>query len=391
MDRPALPAEIARRDDALAMSGWGRSFTFIQPHNLCFWVYVVFVGWGGLQAWQQLSSYGGFYGQALVSGAILIALYGLVLALVFRHIDRYEHEPYKLLAVGFIWGGLAATFAIAIHANDALSGIYAKLFGHAFVTDWSAALSAPFVEETAKAAGFLLLMGLAPRRIRSVYDGLLVGAFIGLGFELFEDMIYALNGAVSSIGVSQTQSVLQIVLIRGATGFFSHALYTALFCAGLVYLIGTPAQPVRRLRGVFLIVAALVSHGVWDGAGAIGDGGRSVILILFGIAVAGVLILIYAFRRAAPQEQRWMRAIMAPEVTNGTIDRAELNAIAGNRKERKRFVHAAKGHKSHKRAKYVLRACRDLAEELSISEGKETPAVDHARSELRRLRTVEVT
>jgi RsiW-degrading membrane proteinase PrsW (M82 family) len=386
-DAEAIAAvELRQRQEALEVSGWGRPFTFLQPHNLCFWTYVVLLAWGTVEMWQQLSKVGGFYGQALVSGVILVALYGILLGWIFRHVDRYEHEPYKLLAAGFLWGGVAATFAIAIGANEALSGVYGKVFGHAFVTDWSAALSAPFVEETAKAAGFVLLLGMASRRIRSVQDGLLVGAFIGLGFELFEDLIYALNGAVTNFGVSQTQSVAQVVLIRGATGLVSHALFTALFCAGLIYVIGTPAVPVNRFRGFLLIIAAVVIHGVWDGAEAIADGGQAAGLVMLGIGLFAILVLVFAFRRTAPQERLWMRAVLAPEVTNGTITPAELDAAAGTRRERRKFVRAPRGHRGHKGRRHVLEACRDLAEEISIAEGGETPAVEGARGEVIRLR-----
>ncbi|MGA9874118.1 MAG: hypothetical protein WBQ44_23660 [Rhodococcus sp. (in: high G+C Gram-positive bacteria)] len=38
----------------------------------------------------------------------------------------------------------------------------------------------------------------------------------------------------------------------------SHPLFTALFCAGLIYLIGTPAQPRRVGRGLVLILVPIL-------------------------------------------------------------------------------------------------------------------------------------
>ncbi len=66
------PAEIQDRQDALAESGWGQPFRFFQPRNLCFWVYMVLVVWGAINIWGQVSPLSGFYGQAIVSGIILL-------------------------------------------------------------------------------------------------------------------------------------------------------------------------------------------------------------------------------------------------------------------------------------------------------------------------------
>ena len=49
------------------------------------------------------------------------------------------------------------------------------------------------MEETAKAAGFVLLIVMAPRLIRTTFDGLVVGHVIGLGFQVFEDWLYTVQ------------------------------------------------------------------------------------------------------------------------------------------------------------------------------------------------------
>jgi protease PrsW len=50
-------------------------------------------------------------------------------------------------------------FLFALTANTAMLTIYPKLFGQAFAADWAPALTAPFTEETSKAAGFILMLG----------------------------------------------------------------------------------------------------------------------------------------------------------------------------------------------------------------------------------------
>ncbi len=382
----ASDAQLARRVEAIEVSGWGGRFKFFQPHNLCFWVYLVIVAIGLAYIVQTVGGQAGFYGPSYITAAILFGFYGLIIFIVLRLADRYERQPFALAFTGMVWGAVAATFAIAIHGNDANIALLAKLFGQPFSVDWGAAISAPFVEETSKAAGFILLMGMAPRLIRSVYDGLFIGAFIGLGFEILEDVIYGITGSVAQFGTDQFQAVLGIFALRGITGLASHALYTAVFCAGLVYLIGTPAQPRRTGTGLLLMLAAILAHGIWDAASGFGDGGPGALLAMVGSVLIGWGALIVVLRRSAGQERDWMRAILDPEVSNGTITQEELDALVARRKQRKRFIRAGKGHRSHKQAKHVLAAAGDLAEELALAGGGESPEVDRARAEVGRLR-----
>jgi len=385
----AAPAEaqLERRREAIEASGWGERFKLVQPHNLCFWVYVVLVAIGLLQFVREAQHFTGFLAPSLISASILFALYGLGIFWALRLMDRYAHKPLALVLAAFAWGATAAVYGIAVHGNDANIALMAKLFGQAFAADWGAALSAPFVEETAKGAGFVLILALAPRLIRSLYDAIFVGAFIGLGFQILEDIQYGLNGAVAQFGSDQFGGVISTFLLRGATGITSHALYTAVFSAGLLYAIGTSSHRRRVGIGLALMAAAVLAHGVWDGAAAIGEGGVGANVAMLAAALIGWTALIVAVRRGMGPEREWMRAILAPEVSSGTLKAEELDALVARRKERKRFIHGAGGHKERKRAKHLLVAAGDLARELAASGGADSPGVEHARAEIARLRS----
>ena len=69
--------------------------------------------------------------------------------------------------------------------------------------NWGAGLAAPFTEETAKGSGLLLLIALAPRQVRTAFDGFILGAFIGLGFQIVEDITYAMTSAGTQFGANQ--------------------------------------------------------------------------------------------------------------------------------------------------------------------------------------------
>ena len=376
---------LERRRAAIATSGWGARFDFFQPHNACLWVYLGLVVSGLWFVVNTVKGTGGAFDEAYATALVSSALFAAAFLAFLRHADRWERTPPALALAAFLGGGFGATFAIAIVGNGALMSIYSKVFGEAWATDWEAGLTAPFVEETSKGAIFVLLLGLAPVVIRTASDGLMVGAYVGLGFQILEDILYAQNSAFAEFGAHQSDAVLHTFLLRAVTGIPSHALYTALFGAGVIYALGTPAQPRRLARGIALMLSAMLIHGVWDSSAAIG-GPVFVGLILLATTLFSLLALLVAIRWAGRRERMFMREIMAPEVDAGTISEAELDALAGDRKARRAAVKTRAKGVSRRREKHVLRAARDLAADLAVAGGEDTPPVEYSRSEIARLR-----
>ncbi|MGI5500159.1 PrsW family intramembrane metalloprotease [Lentzea sp. CA-135723] len=376
-------AQLAAIDE----SGWGLPFRFVQPRNLAFWVYLVGVGGGALTIVRYFGPGAHFYGPALTGGVLLFGLYLVPWLLLLRHHNRYTAQPAALLAAAFAWGGVAAPFWIALPANTALLEIWAKVGGTAFASDWAAGLTAPINEEFAKALGLVLLIGLAPRLVRSAYDGFIIGAFLGLGFQVFEDVLYVYNGAAQTFGTSQIASSFQIFLIRGVTGIVSHALFSAIFCAGLMWVLGRTPGDRHVPRGVLTMLTAMVFHFAWDDMGGL-SGGVAILPVLLPLVIAAVeLVTLFAvLRRAASQERIWIRQILGPEVDGGVVDAALLSAVSGLRKDRKAFRKLV-GNKS--RARHLQEAAADLARETARARGHETAEVAHARAELLRLRGVQ--
>src|SRR5690242_3958178 len=166
---------LTRREEAIAVSGWGARFRLVQPHNACFWVYLALVGTGIRHVIAEVAPTAGVFAQADVLALLTSGLYCGAFLLFLHGADRWERTPAGLAVAAFLAGGFGSTFAIAITGNAALMSLYTKVFGQPFAADWKAGLTAPFVEETAKGAAFLLVMGLAPVVVRTAYDGLTVG------------------------------------------------------------------------------------------------------------------------------------------------------------------------------------------------------------------------
>ena len=276
---------------------------------------------------------------------------------------------------------------MATYANDAVISLWGKANGQQFAADWAAALTAPITEELAKASGMVLLVLLAPRLIRTAFDGLIVGAFLGLGFQVFEDIIYGVNSAFGDFGVDAVASTYTTSVMRVVVGLTSHWTYSAIFCAGLIYLIGRPDEPRRIGRGLFLMLSAMAMHGLWDATG--GLAGISSILfpvVYVVVPVSLIALFVWIYKTSVVTERRWMRELMEPEVAQGVLTQSDVDALAGSRKERKAYVKAHKGHKSHVHAKHVLHAAGDLATQIARDGGADTERVQFARSEVLRVR-----
>ncbi len=375
------------RDIALDLSGWGRRFTFYQPRNCAFWGYLMLVGIGVFVFVSTLAREYDAYGQAIGLAVTSFAIYAALFWWFAQHIDHYAKLPTKLMVVAFLWGGFAATGAMAANANSVILALYAKVFGQVWALNWGPGLAAPFTEEPAKGSGLLLLVALAPRQVRTAFDGFILGAFIGLGFQIVEDISYAMTSAGTQFGANQIGASIATIILRMVSGVAAHILYSAIFCAGLVYLLGRPAEPRKVGRGLLLVATPMLLHGIWDSLAAIA-GARALTLVGLLIAVIAValVIAVRVYQLTAKRERDFVRDVMSPEEARNVITEAELGAVAGNRKARKAYRKARGNRRARKRARYVLNAVYSLADELAAARGADTDRVRFARAEVGRIR-----
>ncbi|MFD6100833.1 PrsW family intramembrane metalloprotease [Nocardiopsis flavescens] len=263
----------------------------------------------------------------LVFGAATL-LFGFWL---FRRIRpvRAPDLPASLVAV--LWGMTAATGG-ALLANSALSGVWSKTMGLAFTSAWGAALTAPLNEELFKLVGIVLVAVAFPRALRGPVDGFVLGALVGLGFEVTENLIYGLNTVAMAGGVNGAEAVVQTTVLRVVlTGFGSHWAMSAVAGAGVGLLAAAGWLPGRRraVGALLLVLTAVGMHWLFDSP--LLDGFAGIVFkVLLNFAIA--LAVYFAFRHA---HRRRVRRALAREGEEMGLRRSSAVALARRRARRR--------------------------------------------------------
>jgi len=333
---------------------WGRQTSLFQWRQPAFWLYAVIVVVTALytisqqQLFQKLSP----SGWALSWGLLL--LYGLPLFLAIYLLDLYEREPISLVLGALVWGGVAATVLAGI-ANEGWGLVVARLGGPVFAAEWTAALTAPFVEETVKVAGVILIYLIARDEMDDMMDGFVYGAMVGLGFTLVEDVFYFIAIFGGSPGGVLAGFYVRVV----SSGFYGHVLYTGVaFGKRLAVALG-------------LFVAAVAAHFLWNSpflnffpssVDTFGDWVR----IPFAAAVKGAPLLLFVIvmvRLAHRRERMWLETALRSEVDTPWLSEVELRVLLepSARRRSRREMRARAGEAAERLLKRLQKEQVNLA------------------------------
>ena len=315
---------------------WGYQTSFWQRRQPAFWLFVITLALTGFVALGQQLELIQVAPEAWFVTLLLLLPYALPVVLVIYLLDLYEREPLSILGAALLWGGIVAT-TLSLYTNTPLTELIFKLTANpVFTAEWSAALTAPFVEEGFKALGVILLVSLARAEMDDVLDGFVWGAMVGLGFLLVEDVFYFVRAYVSTGG--SYDGLLQVFLLRilGA-GPYSHFLYTGLVGMGVAYYAtrGDVPRSRRLLVGVALGAAGVGAHFFWNSP-LLGDllGGGGVVGWFTYVTAKGLPMLIgllLLIRLARQRERKWFARLTAAQVDDGTITADEMRELGGLR------------------------------------------------------------
>src|SRR5262245_45786102 len=196
----------------------------------------------------------------------LSTLLALVPLAILWFLDRRERESRWLFAVAFLWGGLIAT-ALSLPFNTAFLSVVDRWLAHHPILEVLlgpnaslmivAPISAPIVEEIAKALGVVLLFWLLRPEFDNMRDGLIYGALVGLGFTWFEAALYVVK-MYAKFGVPAFG--LQLGVRYALFGLGGHAMFTAIFGASLGLALETRRKWLRILSPIVGLLLAMTAH-----------------------------------------------------------------------------------------------------------------------------------
>lgn len=192
---------------------------------------------------------------------LVIAPTVFVYFLIIKGMDRYEPEPTWLLAAVFFWGAVVATL-ISIVMNGIGEGVLSAALSapenSQLVQSSTASFVAPFVEESAKGSGLLVLWLVSSIWLHEVdgpLDGAIYGGVIGLGFTLTEDVLYV--GSAAAQGGTQA---VALYLVRTVAAGLSHASFTAMTGLGIGVASETRSPALRLFAPIAGWMSAVGLH-----------------------------------------------------------------------------------------------------------------------------------
>jgi RsiW-degrading membrane proteinase PrsW (M82 family) len=196
----------------------------------------------------------------------LSTLLAIVPVAILWFLDRRERETPWLFAAALLWGACIAT-PLALLFNTAFFQVVdawvaqrpeiIELLGPDATLLLAAPISAPIVEETAKAVGVVLLFTLMRAEFDNMRDGLVYGALVGVGFNWYEAALYVAQGYVEHGGAPYGT---QLGLRYGLLGLGGHAMFTGTFGAFLGLAIQTRRTWLRILAPLIGLAIAIVAH-----------------------------------------------------------------------------------------------------------------------------------
>jgi RsiW-degrading membrane proteinase PrsW (M82 family) len=206
--------------------------------------------------------------------------------------DRYEKEPKRLLASAFLWGAIPAILvALAVRVFFRLPP---ELLGPKAIEALQTGLVAPLMEEALKGAVVLWIAWRYRMEFDDVLDGIVYGAMAGFGFAMTGNALSYL-GAFLLRGFSGLSNT---IFVQGVLYGLNHAMYSAIFGAGLGYARLARKRWQRWAVPLAAFVLSVVVHAVHNLVLQNSMGlNPFTVLITWGGVLVIVVVMVLALRR----------------------------------------------------------------------------------------------
>lgn len=262
---------------------------------------------------------------ALIIGLISASLPVPIYIMLLLWIDRYEAEPLWMLATAFFWGALVAVF-IAIILNTIFGISMTVLTNSAQIgQSLTYVVSAPIVEESAKAFILFILFFWKKDEFDGVVDGIVYAGMVGLGFAMTENVMYygrAVQGGLAGLTIN--------FVLRGMIAPFSHPLFTSMTGIGLGWARQSDNGFVKVTMPLLGLLLAMLLHATWNAFATFANltGFFAAYFLLMGPAfIITLMVVFFALRR----EGRIVRQFLYVDYQNGLFDPQEYEKLCSVR------------------------------------------------------------
>jgi protease PrsW len=277
----------------------------------------------------------------LLAGLIVLAVAGLengpvafILAIVLAvlpvpiylavvlWIDRFEPEPFHMIALTFAWGATIAAF-VAIVVNTLGEVLVSEQLGTEAAELYGYSISAPIVEEGIKGLVLFGLFWFYRREFNGVIDGIVYAALVGLGFAMTENVLYYGRGAAEEGIVG----ALGTFVVRGLVSPFAHPVFTAMTGIGIGIAATSTSPRVRVVAPLAGLAVAIGLHSLWNTSAGAGLFFAAYLFVMVPVFVLIGIVILIALRR----EGRIIQTELA-----GALPPAEVR-MYGSLRERRRW------------------------------------------------------
>jgi len=257
----------------------------------------------------------------MIIGLVCASLPVPIYIMLLLWIDRYEREPLWMLAAAFLWGALIAVF-IAIILNTINGAIVAAATRSAQIgQNFGAVISAPIVEESAKALILFILFFWKKDEFDGIVDGIIYAGMVGLGFAMTENILYYGRAVQEGVG-----ALTFIFVLRGMAAPFSHPLFTSMTGIGLGWSRQSNNGFVKIVMPVLGFIVAILLHATWNGTATYGGavGFFAGYFIVMGPAfIITLMVIFFSLRR----EGRIVRQFLYSDYQKGFFDAIEYEKL----------------------------------------------------------------
>lgn len=315
---------------------------FIRLRRPAYWLFVACLVYGLLELGRVLSPDYGDIATALWASIGVNAVLAFFFLDILARLDLFEREPPTVRAAAMCWGGLAAV-AFAMFANDAALVVLAELTDAQWARTWGPSIVGPLNEEWLKAMGVVMLVLIVREHFDRSIDGLIYGALVGLGFQVVENLTYAIKYAVMNPN-SDLTGALTVTFTRVlVAGPWSHPLYTGAAGLGIAFFVTQTRRRLTTRWGVMigLYALALAMHGLWNLPLPSSLTPALAIPLSYGKGLIILCLFFVLYHFAARAEWHWFVTTMSDQDEN-VITTGDLTEMRSLRSRRKARQHAHK-------------------------------------------------